>query len=586
MQISDQLLKHKIQLTKQVRKIQKVLLFRIPTIKYETFDIVSQKRSGYNTYQAISIASLGSNFRQQLPEIGIKLVDLEYESLKVMFDENRKDTVFEECVQKALEEFNPDFVGMSVVFSPGINNGYRATEIVKTFNPNIIVGFGGVHCTFDYEKILNNSLADVVFLNEADHNFPNYIRYLNGNTDEIDLQGLAFLDDNGKIIKIPYGNFPDFEQLPMPAWDLIPTKEYYKLSQVCGLKNVIDEPAPTAILHTERGCIARCTFCTVRNFNGLGVRGRSPETVLKEIDILYHEYGIRYLEVIDDDFSYDIVRANAICRGLIDRNYDLIWSLDNGIRLMTITEEFAENLYNSGCRLFSVGVESGNKDILHRIKKPLTLPGLYKKMEMLRQFPELYVKGNFILGFPFETYAQMEDTFRVANEVGFDWAILSIYSPLIGTEALNYFDSESRDEIEFSEQGYGHGEILPDGYATMDDFQNRIYIENLKINFIQNPNYLGRNPQRALKDFLRIVNDNSPDHAPALYCISQIYESIGEVDKATSYMKQHHDVLAQSEKWRFYCQQIGLLSPEQTRNVDYTPDDFRSGREMEGNRVV
>ena len=190
-EILNQLLTHKIQLTQQVRKIQKVLLFRIPTIKYETFDIVSQKRSGYNTYQAISIASLGSNFREQLPEIGIKLVDLEYESLKVMFDENRIDTVFEECVQKALEEFNPDFVGMSVVFSPGINNGYRATEIVKTFNPNIIVGFGGVHCTFDYEKILNNSLADVVFLNEADHNFPNYIRYLNGNTHEIDLHGLT-----------------------------------------------------------------------------------------------------------------------------------------------------------------------------------------------------------------------------------------------------------------------------------------------------------------------------------------------------------------------------------------------------------
>ena len=82
------------------------------------------------------------------------------------------------------------------------------------------------------------------------------------------------------------------------------------------------------------------------------------------------------------------------------------------------------------------------------------------------------------------------------------------------------------------------------------------------------------------------MNDTSPDHAPALYCISQIYESIGEVDKATSYMKEHHDVLAQSEKWSFYCSQIGLLSPEQTRNGNYTPDDFRSGREMEGNRVV
>ena len=65
----------------------------------------------------------------------------------------------------------------------------------------------------------------------------------------------------------------------------------------------------------------------------------------------------------------------------------------------------------------------------------------------MKKFPEIYIKGNFIVGFPFEKYDQLQDTYRVANELEFDWKIFSIYSPLIGTEALNYYDEETKEDI-------------------------------------------------------------------------------------------------------------------------------------------
>ena len=79
---------------------------------------------------------------------------------------------------------------------------------------------------------------------------------------------------------------------------------------------------------------------------------------------------------MDDDFTADVKRAIAICKEITKRKLDITWSLDNGIRLLTISEELAENLVASGCRMISVGVESGNKEILHKIKKPLTLYSL------------------------------------------------------------------------------------------------------------------------------------------------------------------------------------------------------------------
>jgi radical SAM superfamily enzyme YgiQ (UPF0313 family) len=171
-----------------------------------------------------------------------------------------------------------------------------------------------------------------------------------------------------------------FENLPIPAWDLVDTGNYHTVSKLCVLKNVLDEIAPTAIVQTLRGCVARCTFCSVRNFNGLGIRARTTKDVVDEIELLVKDYGVKYLEVVDDDFTADLKRAIAICKEITKRKLDITWSLDNGIRLLTISEELAENLVASGCRMISVGVESGNKEILHQIKKPLTLPGLYNLM--------------------------------------------------------------------------------------------------------------------------------------------------------------------------------------------------------------
>jgi len=232
--------------------------------------------------------------------------------------------------------------------------------------------------------------------------------------------------------------------------------------------------------------------------------------------------------------------------------------LDNGIRLLTITEELAESLVGAGCRQISVGVESGNAEIMHRIKKPLTIPGLFKKMEMMKQFPEIYVKGNFIVGFPFENYDQLQDTFRIATEVDFDWRIFSTYSPLVGTEALNYFDDETKAEIDYSENSFGSCETIPDGFSSEDEFRDKVYLENLRINFLENPNYKGKNLQRALNDFTRIVRDNDADHALALYCIHNIYKSLGETNKHAKYLNQFNEVINNSAQWRVYCDQLNV----------------------------
>ena len=566
-------------------KINKVLLIRVPSINYKTFNIEHQKKTGYMTYQPISITTLAATLREKLPNLDIKLVDLEYETLKKMFDTEIKDNILENTVKKEINDFKPDLVGLSVVFSVGITNGISIMKTIKSINKKIMVVFGGVHCTFDFERIIREG-SDMVFLKEADTTFPAFIEYVRGkiNFNE-DIHGFAIKNKNG-FKKIEYTKYPDFKNLPMPAWDMIDTGNYHKVSQVCGLKNVIDEKGPTAIVQTLRGCVARCTFCSVRNFNGFGIRTRTTKDAVDEIEYLVKSYGVKYIEIVDDDFTADLKRAIEICKEIVRRKINITWSLDNGIRLLTITDELAENLVSSGCRLISVGVESGDKEILHKIKKPLTLPGLYKKMEMMNKYPEIYVKGNFIVGFPFENYQQLQNSYKVASELDFDWIIFSIYSPLIGTDSINYMDKETQSEIRYNETNYGTTDFIPDGYKSINEFNNEVYLKNLEYNFHKNPNFLGKRLgyKRAIKDFKRILDGTDTEHALAMYCLSKLDFIIGKKE-AHDYHKKSLEIIKRDKKWQYFFHKLGIIYSLKSEREFVFPD-FKSGRELDGDRLT
>ena len=562
------------------RKIQRVLLIKSPTLKYETLDVKAHKESGYMTYPPIEITTLAATLREKLPDIDLKLYDAEYETLVSLYKGKKLENILENSIKDELEKFKPDLAGISINFSVAKANGLEILNLVKNYEKKILTVFGGVHSTFDFQDLMDRG-ADMVFLREADNTFPDFIRYAKDRKEfNSGVNGFAYKLDN-EIKKIEYVAPPKFEDLPMPAWDMIDTANYYKISSLCLVKNELGVSEPSAIIQTLRGCVARCTFCSVRNFNGFGVRTRKVKDVVDEIELFVNKYGIKFIEVVDDDFTADVPRAIAICKEIIKRKLDITWSLDNGIRLGTITEELAENLVASKCSLISIGIESGNKEILQRIKKPITLPILYKKMEMMAQYPEIYIKANFIVGFPFENYSQLQDTFKVASELDFDWSIFSIYSPLIGTDAMNQFDESTQQKIANNESNFGSIEFVPDGFKSKSDFENVVYLNNLKCNFVHNPNLEGRRygVERAIRDFKRILTGVDKNHALALYFLSKMGNEVG-AEKAKQYEEDYLKILKKSNKWSYFFDELGLRGTP-IHKEKFAFKEFKAGREMD-----
>jgi radical SAM superfamily enzyme YgiQ (UPF0313 family) len=90
-------------------------------------------------------------------------------------------------------------------------------------------------------------------------------------------------------------------------------------------------------------------------------------------------------------------------------------------------------LRDNGLRVLLVGFESGNQEILHRIRKGL-------KLEMAREFMKnchklgIKVHGTFIIGLPVDTPETVRQTIEFAKELDPHTIQVSIASPYPGTE--------------------------------------------------------------------------------------------------------------------------------------------------------
>jgi len=130
----------------------------------------------------------------------------------------------------------------------------------------------------------------------------------------------------------------------------------------------------------------------------------------------------------DDTFTANLPRAREIAKKLAPLGVH--WSCNSRANLDYDTiKSFKDN----GLRLFLVGYESGNDDILTRIKKGVT-------MDEMRRFTkdchraDVVIHGTFILGLPVETRQTIENTINFAKELDVFSLQVSLAAPYPGTE--------------------------------------------------------------------------------------------------------------------------------------------------------
>jgi len=514
-------------------------------------------KSHYEVYPPLGLFYLSAMVKRETPEVKIKLYDLHFESIKASHRGEKVDW-FEMC-DSQIQAMGPDLIGLSTMFGASFDGAKNLGLEIKNKYSEMILVSGGVHITGLTKRQRDKhqlDFCDFICLNESESHFSGLIKYLNGQQDYLKgviVNNQQLLRDEGHSLS-GLESPDEIDELPIPDFGAVDIHNYYKYGILSGAQT-IPYDTPLATMQTVRGCIARCSFCSVRSFNGLGVRMHSAERVLKEIDILYNQHGIRHIDFVDDDFTYSKQRVIDIAKGLIERNYSLTWSIGNGVRLGSLDDELLENMADAGCTYFSLGIESGDPKILKEMRKPLTIPMLKKGAQLLKRHPRIYYRANFITGYPGETMEQLQRTFSVAEEIEFDWCLFSMCKPLPDTELYNNLleNVPSYEGVGNStSQDYSFGSakgILSTAEDDEKDIFNLSYYNNLKINFKNNINLKGKNVQRAVKDFERITKI-AQDHAFAWNCLAIGYQKLGMEQEFNQSAKKTKEIVKQDPFWQ------------------------------------
>src|SRR4030042_2825037 len=180
------------------------------------------------------------------------------------------------------------------------------------------------------------------------------------------------------------------------------------------------------------------------------IRRRKAEFVLDEMEQIIG-YGFERINIADDLFAVDKERVLEICAGIKERGLKFPWSAF--ARVDTVTQEMLEAMAEAGCDSVSFGVETGNPEMLKRIKKGIKLEQVGAAVKMCKQ-AGIIAHAAFMVGFPGEPKETLVQTDQLARSLNI----------LYGYHYLAPFPGTSvREKI-----GEYDLEILTDDWAKYD----------------------------------------------------------------------------------------------------------------------
>jgi radical SAM superfamily enzyme YgiQ (UPF0313 family) len=216
----------------------------------------------------------------------------------------------------------------------------------------------------------------------------------------------------------------NLDALPFPARDLLPMDKYIPLPNQYKRK-------PVANLMALRGCPYQCTFCSANAVFGCSLRMRSAQRVYDEIKQLVDTYGIREISFWDDTLTVNKKWLHELCDLIISNHLDITWSCY--ARVNTVDLDLLKKMKKAGCWNIFYGIESGNQELLDRIKKGITLDQIRNAVKLTKK-AGIEVRGSFMIALPGETPEMAHKTIDFAIELDPDYAQFSITTPYPGTE--------------------------------------------------------------------------------------------------------------------------------------------------------
>jgi len=328
-----------------------------------------------------------------------------------------------------IRSYKPDIVGITAT-TPVFKNATILGEAVKEAFPEIPLGMGGVHSTVTGKEVLETCpFFDFQVVGEGELAIQEIIDAFRSGSGLAGIKGVIYREDD-RIVENPRRPYlENLDDVPMPARHLLDPELFQHCLPDKGFVKYAE-------LFTSRGCPFRCIFCSQHTMYGRRVRWHSIERVMEELEYITQALGVQHVIFMDETLTLNKPRLMAICEEVRKRGLRFTW--EGWTHASTVDEELLRAMKEAGLIRLSFGIESGDPEILKKIKKGTTLDQIRNAYKVAASVG-IETRGSAMLGHPFETRETAWNTIKFIRSIKECLQIfLNVACPYPGTELYEY----------------------------------------------------------------------------------------------------------------------------------------------------
>jgi radical SAM superfamily enzyme YgiQ (UPF0313 family) len=333
------------------------------------------------------------------------------------------DATVDPDYRASLKASLPDALCLGITLLTGrmIRAAVVVAREVRKDRPEIPIVFGGWHPSLLPAQTLEEQYIDAVVRGQGELTLLEIAQNLRAGLSFDSVLGVSH-KPGGKAQHNPDRPVARVEDLPTPAFELANFELYERYTGVRKL------PYASSI-----GCPYACHYCTDQVFYNRRFNAYSAQRVVSEVTDLVKRYRLDEVPLLDSNFPVNVKRAVEIAQGFVDSKVRFRWTFQASTDLLCrMSDSEVALLGEAGVSHMGFGTESASQEVLTLMnKKHQRIDEMYETARKSGQ-AGIRVTFNLILGYPGETEADRQETFRIMGDIAGRYANVS-FSPNIFT---------------------------------------------------------------------------------------------------------------------------------------------------------
>jgi radical SAM superfamily enzyme YgiQ (UPF0313 family) len=157
----------------------------------------------------------------------------------------------------------------------------------------------------------------------------------------------------------------------------------------------------------DKGCKRSCSFCVRHSYDNYETA--DTEDFVNGLIAQNNAQNAKGFSLVTNAININTELTTELCKMIIDAKLPL--SYYTYAVPYNINDQFAQLLFDSGCRILRFGVESGSDKILNNMRKEFTIKDAERAIEIAHK-TGIWTQINLIIGYPNETESDINETIK------------------------------------------------------------------------------------------------------------------------------------------------------------------------------